>query len=145
MSLHGASEAWLVRPSQGPRPPYPWGTTTPASLSIVGPAEKWPQWPARPYPTGLRLERLRMRGIYAGSLKVKVKLISLVRPFVTLWTVCSLLRAGIPQNKWSSHHGQQKTPKCSTWMQSQNQQNDLCSFPRQTIQYHSNPSLCPTQ
>ena len=21
--------------------------------------------------------------------------------------------------------------------------NDLCSFPRQTIQYHSNPSLCP--
>ena len=27
-------------------------------------------------------------------------------------------------------------------MQSQ-QQNDLCSFPRQTIQHHSNPSLCP--
>ena len=23
-------------------------------------------------------------------------------------------------------------------------QNDFCSFPRQTIQYHSNPSLCPT-
>ena len=23
------------------------------------------------------------------------------------------------------------------------QQNDLCSFPRQTIQYHGNPSLCP--
>ena len=22
---------------------------------------------------------------------------------------------------------------------------DLCSFPRQTIQYHSNPSLCPNQ
>ena len=37
-----------------------------------------------------------------------------------------------------------KIPKCSTWMQSQKQQNDLCSFPRQTIQYHSNPSLCPT-
>ena len=35
--------------------------------------------------------------------------------------------------------------KCSTWMQSQKQQNDLCSFPRQTIQYHSNPSLCPDQ
>ena len=34
-------------------------------------------------------------------------------------------------------------PKCSTWMQSQKQQNDLCSFPRQTIQYHGNPSLCP--
>ena len=26
----------------------------------------------------------------------------------------------IPQKKWSSHHGQQKSPKCSTWMQSQN-------------------------
>ena len=38
-----------------------------------------------------------------------------------------------------------KSPKCSTWMQSQKQQNDLCSFPRQTIQYHSNPSLCPNQ
>ena len=30
-------------------------------------------------------------------------------------------------------------------MQSQKQQNELCSFPRQTIQYHSNPSLCPNQ
>ena len=33
-------------------------------------------------------------------------------------------------------------PKCSTWMKSQKRQNDLCSFPRQTIQYHSNSSLC---
>ena len=24
-----------------------------------------------------------------------------------------------PLKKWSSHHGQQKSPKCSTWMQSQ--------------------------
>ena len=38
-----------------------------------------------------------------------------------------------------------KSPKCSTWMQTQEQQNDLCSFPRQTIQYHSNPSLCCDQ
>ena len=38
-----------------------------------------------------------------------------------------------------------KSPKCSTWMQSQKRQNDLCSFPRQTIQYHGNPSLCPNQ
>ena len=30
-----------------------------------------------------------------------------------------LLRAGILQKKWSSHHGQQKSLKCSTWMQSQ--------------------------
>ena len=29
-------------------------------------------------------------------------------------------------------------------MQSQKRQNDLCSSPRQTIQYHCNPSLCPT-
>ena len=28
-------------------------------------------------------------------------------------------------------------------MQSQKRRNDLCSFPRQTIQYHGNPSLCP--
>ena len=38
-----------------------------------------------------------------------------------------------------------KSPKQSTWMQSRKRQNDLCSFPRQTIQYHSNPSLCPYQ
>ena len=35
-----------------------------------------------------------------------------------------------------------KNPKCSTWVQSQKQQNDLGLFPRQTIQYDSNPSLC---
>ena len=29
-----------------------------------------------------------------------------------------------------------KSPKCRTWMQSQKQQNDFCSFPRQIIQYH---------
>ena len=38
-----------------------------------------------------------------------------------------------------------KSTKCSTWMQSQKWQNDLCLFPRQIIQYHSNPSLCPNQ
>ena len=38
-----------------------------------------------------------------------------------------------------------KSLNCSTWMQSQKRQNDLCSFPRQTIQYHGNPSLCPNQ
>ena len=36
-----------------------------------------------------------------------------------------------------------RSPKCSTWMQSQKRQNDLCSFPRWTIQYHSNPSSMP--
>ena len=38
-----------------------------------------------------------------------------------------------------------KESKCSTWMQSQKRQNDLCSFPRQTIQYHGNLSLCSDQ
>ena len=38
-----------------------------------------------------------------------------------------------------------KCLKYSTWMQSQKRQNDLYSFPRQTIQYHSNPSQCPNQ
>ena len=37
------------------------------------------------------------------------------------------------------------SPKCSTWMQSQKRQNDLSLFPRQTIQYHGNPSLVPNQ
>ena len=38
-----------------------------------------------------------------------------------------------------------KSLKCSTWMQSQKWQNNLRLFPRQTIQYYSNPSLCPNQ
>ena len=38
-----------------------------------------------------------------------------------------------------------KSLKCSTWIQSQKQQNNLCSFPRQIIQYHGNPSLCSEQ
>ena len=37
-----------------------------------------------------------------------------------------------------------KSPKCSTWMQSQKDRM-ICLSPRQTIQYHSNPSLCPDQ
>ena len=38
-----------------------------------------------------------------------------------------------------------KSLKCSTWMQSQKQQNDLCSSPRQTIQKQNYASLCPNQ
>ena len=46
------------------------------------------------------------------------------------------------RTKWSltveylrkDHHGQKKSPKCSTRMQYQKWQNDLCSSPRQTIQ-----------
>ena len=35
-----------------------------------------------------------------------------------------------------------KTPKCSTWVQSQ-KQNNIGFFPRETTKHHSNPSLCP--
>ena len=45
---------------------------------------------------------------------------------------------------WSSPQGQQKSLKCRTWIQPQKRQNDLSLFPRQTIQYHGNPGLCPT-
>ena len=51
----------------------------------------------------------------------------------------------IPLQKWSSHHDQQKNPKCSTWMQSQKWQNDLSSFPKQTTQYHGNQAYAPTR
>ena len=37
-----------------------------------------------------------------------------------------------------------KSPKCSICLQSQKCHNDLGSFPRQTIQHHSNPSLSLT-
>ena len=36
-----------------------------------------------------------------------------------------------------------KSPKCSIRVQSQKQQNDLCLFPRQAVQYYSNPNRCP--
>ena len=48
-------------------------------------------------------------------------------------TIISTTVGKNPLEEWSSHHGQQKSPKCRTWMHSQKQQNDLCSFPRQTI------------
>ena len=36
-----------------------------------------------------------------------------------------------------------KSLKCSTWVQFQKWLNDLCSFLRQTIQYHGNPIYAP--
>ena len=54
----------------------------------------------------------------------------------------TIISTTVGKKKWSSPHSQQKSPKCSTWMQYQKQQNDFCSFPRQTIQYYSNQSLC---
>ena len=53
----------------------------------------------------------------------------------------ALLWTGIPQKKWSSHHGQQKSSKCSTWMQSQKRQNDLfISKPNQGTECKSRKS-----
>ena len=60
-------------------------------------------------------------------------------------TIISTTAGRNPSEEMEGFHGRQKSPKCSTWMQSQKWQNDLCSFPRQTIQYHNNPSLCPNQ
>ena len=42
------------------------------------------------------------------------------------------------EKKWIGPHSKKKkkkkkSPKCNTWVQSQKLQNDLCSFPRQTI------------
>ena len=59
-------------------------------------------------------------------------------------TIISTTVGKNPLEEWSNHYSQQKSPINSTWVQSEKQQKDLCSFPRQTIQYHSNPSLCPT-
>ena len=58
-------------------------------------------------------------------------------------TIISTTVGRNPLEKWSSHHGQQKSLKCHTWMQSQKRQNDLCLFPRQTIQYHGDPTYAP--
>ena len=63
----------------------------------------------------------------------------------TQMTIISTTVGKNPLDKWSSPNSQQKRTKFSTWMQTQKQQNDLCSFPRHTIQYHSYPSLCPNQ
>ena len=43
-------------------------------------------------------------------------------------TITSTTVGRNPSEEWSSHHGQQKSPKFSTWMQSQKRQNDLLCF-----------------
>ena len=39
---------------------------------------------------------------------------------LTQMTLYLIQWAGIPQKKWSGHDGQQKGPKCSTWMHLKN-------------------------
>ena len=43
-------------------------------------------------------------------------------------TIASTTVGKNPLEEMECHHGQQKSPKCSTWMQSQKQQNELCCF-----------------
>ena len=62
---------------------------------------------------------------------------------LTQMTIISTIVGKNPLEKWSSPHTQQKCQKYSIWMQSQKWQNDFCSFPRRTIQYYTNTSLCP--
>ena len=58
-------------------------------------------------------------------------------------TIISTIVGKNPWKKKSVPHSQQTSPNWSTWVQSQKWQNDLCSFPRQTIQHYSNASLGP--
>ena len=53
-------------------------------------------------------------------------------------TIISTTVGKNPLEEIDRHHSQQKSLKCSTLMQSQKRENDLCLFPRQAIQYHSN-------
>ena len=73
----------------------------------------------------------------AGLSWVDVATLWPIREIVKRKTQESLIRNGV------ALHSLNKSPKCRTWGQSQKRQNDLGSFPRQTIQYHSSPSLCP--
>ena len=61
--------------------------------------------------------------------------------FFPFWMNTSLFYCYCVPVSWSSPHSQQSL-KCSTWVHSQKWQNDLSSFPRQTIQHHSNPTSC---
>ena len=58
-------------------------------------------------------------------------------------TFISTIVGKTPIGEMSSPHNQQKSLKCSTWMQPQKQQNNIGLFPRQAIQHHSNSNLCP--
>ena len=100
-----------------------------------------------------------VRSMNQGNLKVVKQ--EMVRVNANILGISELKWTGMGEFNSNDHYiyycGQQslrrngiaivvnKSPNCSTWMQSQKRQKDLCSFPRQTIHYHSNPSLCPDQ
>ena len=58
-------------------------------------------------------------------------------------TIMSTTVARIPQKKWSSSHSQQKSLKCSTWVQSQNDRKISVYFQGKTFSItviQSNPT-----
>ena len=58
------------------------------------------------------------------------------------WPLYLILWATILYRKRNSPHRQQKSLKCSTWVQSQKWQNDLGLLPRQATQHQIYSSLC---
>ena len=94
-----------------------------------------------------------VRSMNQGKLEVVKQEMAKVN--IDILGISELKRTGMGEFNSDDHYiyycgqeslrSQHKSPKCSTWMQSQNQQNELCSVPRQSIQYHGNPSLCPNQ
>ena len=100
-----------------------------------------------------------VRSMNQGKLEVIIQ--EMARVNINILEISELKWTGISEFNWDDHYiyycgqesprrngvalSQQKTLKCSTWVQSQKWQNDLCSFQRQTIQYHNNLSLYPDQ
>ena len=83
----------------------------------------------------------------------------MIRINIDILGISKLKRMGVGKFNSDDHHiyycGQEslrrngmafivnKSLKCSTWVRSQNWQNDLSSLPWQTIQHHRNSSPCP--
>ena len=101
-----------------------------------------------------------VRSMNQGKLVVVKQ--EMTRVNINILGIRELRRAGMGEFNSDDHHiyycGQESlrrngvanmvnkmSLKCSTWIQSLKQQNDLCSSSRKTIQYHSYPSLCPNQ
>ena len=67
-----------------------------------------------------------------------------VRKFCFLHTLFSFTFGGFFDDSQSEWCIVSRSPKYSIWVKFQKQQNYFNSFPKQTIQYHSNLSLCST-
>ena len=63
---------------------------------------------------------------------------------LTQMTIISTTAGRNPSEEMECPSWSTKESKCSTWMQSQKLQNDLCLFPRQTIHYHGIQAYAPT-